>query len=64
MGKQLQTRESDGRFALTLTSNASCQRALREDAKREARRRQVEAENAEWAAKHGIDVSELHMLFA
>ena len=64
MAKKIQTRESDGRFALQLNSNAACQRALREEAKREERRQQVRSENADWAAQHGIDESELDMLFA
>lgn len=64
MAKKIQSRESDGRFALQLNSNAACQRALREEAKWEARREQLKVENAEWAAQHGIDVDELDMLFA
>lgn len=64
MAKKIQTRESDGRFALTLSTAAACQKAQREDERREARRRQVRSENADWAAQHGIDESELDMLFA
>ena len=64
MAKKIQSRESDGRFALTLATHAACQRALREEAKREERRQQVRSENADWAAAHGIDESELDMLFA
>lgn len=68
MAKKIQSRESapngHPRFALTLATHAACQRAQREEAKREERRAQVRSENADWAAAHGIDESELNMLFA
>lgn len=57
-------RESDGRFALRLESERSAQADMRRQEAAEQRRAQVLAENAEWAAAHNVDESELHMLFA
>ena len=58
------TRESDGRFALRLESQAAIKREEQRQAAIRSRRAVVEAENAEWAKEHGVDQSELFMLFA
>jgi len=57
-------RESDGRFALKLESNAAVQRDLVRSEANHLRRQQVEAENAEWAAQNGVAVEDLSFLFA
>lgn len=62
MNKQI--RESDGRFALTLATEAACQRDMRRELAKARRAQQIEEENAEWAEQHGIDQSELRFLFA
>lgn len=57
-------RESDGRFALRLESNAAVQRDLARSEANHLRRLQVEAENEEWAAQNGVAVEDLSFLFA
>ena len=57
-------RESDGRFALRLESNAAVQRDLARSEANHLRRLQVEQENAEWAAQNGVAVEDLSFLFA
>lgn len=66
MGKKLVTnqRESDGRFALRLESNAAVQRDLLRSQATLVRRQQVEAENADWAAANGVAVEDLGFMFA
>jgi hypothetical protein len=66
MSKKLVTspRESDGRFALRLESNAAVQRDLVRSEANHLRRLQVEAENAEWAAQNGVAKEDLSFLFA
>lgn len=44
---QTETRESDGRFAVQMRTNAAVQRQMRRDAEREARRQQIIEEYGE-----------------
>lgn len=44
--------------------NRELQLNIRKEEAIQQRRAQVERENAEWAAQHGIDESELRFLFA
>lgn len=65
MAKRLVTsdRESDGKFALKLESNAA---VLRDQMREEARRKraaQVVEENAEWCKQMGFDPNEAQYLF-
>lgn len=66
MSKKLvtNTRESDGKFALRLESQAAVQRdALRAQARRE-REAQLVAENAEWCQTMGFDPQLAAEIFA
>jgi predicted ATP-grasp superfamily ATP-dependent carboligase len=66
MEKKLVTnpRESDGKFALRLESEAAVQRDLARCEANHLRRQQVEQENAAWAAQNGVAVEDLGFLFA
>ena len=66
MSKKLveRKRESDGRFALLLESESAVQADLRRTAIGRNRRQQVVAENAAWAAEHGMDPAEMDLMFA
>lgn len=59
-----QNRESDGKFALKLQSNAAVLRdQLREQSRRQ-REQQLIEENAEWCRQMGIDPNEAAGIFA
>lgn len=65
MAKKLvrNNRESDGKFALKLESNAAILRdQMREEARRK-RAEQVIEENAEWCKQMGFDPNEAQYLF-
>lgn len=55
----LNERESDGKFALRLESNAAVLRDQMREEARQRRMQQVREENAEFTARTGIDAAEV-----